>query len=59
MDRLLRDHGFRISKRKGNEEPIWDKWGFTFGQSEALSILPEDELKEAERLQKTYCDGYR
>ena len=55
----MRDHGFRISKRKGNEEPIWDKWGFTFGQSEALSILPEDELKEAERLQKTYCDGYR
>ncbi len=44
-DCILRNHGFTIYQRKKETEPIWERRGERYSQSEAMSLV-EEERKE-------------
>jgi len=38
-DRLMRNHGFKIWSRKGNQEPEWEKRGIVYKQSQVIEFI--------------------
>lgn len=42
-DKRLRKRGFKIHARKGNEEPVWQRRGRLYKQSEALRLIEWEE----------------
>lgn len=43
-DQLLRQHGFKIYKRKEGEQPIWERDGRRFFESVALKLVDAARL---------------
>jgi hypothetical protein len=54
LDNILRKHGFKIHSRRGDREAVWDLQGVLFLESEALLRLNRNEIKEAERHERSY-----
>ena len=50
-DQLIRSKGFRIAERKGDQEPVWERNGKRYSQSEVLVIINRGEVSDA------YCDS--
>lgn len=42
-DKRLRKKGFKIAQRKGNEEPVWQRGGRLYKQSDALRMCEWEE----------------
>ena len=54
LDILLRSHGFCIKRRKGKEEPVWERKGEEFRQRDALRTIPNKEIGEAKEQEDDY-----
>ena len=54
LDEVLRKHGFKIHSRLKEEEAIWDLQGVRFSESEAILRLSREEVKQAERYERSY-----
>lgn len=48
-DCILRNHGFSILQRRKENEPVWERKGERFLQSEALSVVEREQALLSEK----------
>ena len=56
IDFFLRREGFRIWIRENGKEPIWERKGRLYRQSEVVRIVNWEELKAAMLEEEDYYD---
>lgn len=47
LDKLLRDHGWKIAHRPEGREPVWEKNGDQLVQSQALKTISGKSVRAA------------
>ncbi|MDE2095750.1 MAG: hypothetical protein KGL39_00715 [Patescibacteria group bacterium] len=57
IDDVLRKHGFRIISRRKGEQPLWERSGELYRQSEALNYLRSQDLESAKSLDRLLQEG--
>lgn len=58
LDQLLRKYGFRIKRRHGKEEPVWERGGEECRESDALLDVPSGERDDAEYMIELYFTAW-
>ena len=58
VDALLRSKGFRIYFRGRKGEPLWERGGALFRQTQAEDRVNQSELMDAEYMESLYWEGY-
>lgn len=46
-DRMIREHGFKIHSRKGDEEPEWERRGIILKQSLVIEIIYKEKTNKS------------
>jgi len=58
IDQLLRVNGFKIHERLKHYEPVWERFGKFYPQSQAVATLDEQDVADAKYKEELYHYGY-